>query len=262
MWLLDLKGDSAKYIGYLTERGTPVQPSPDFHFAFARRPGDFAKPKLFICDFQKQTIKSAAIEGTPLTWWDNQSIVLKTDAHSLIIYHVPSETVSNLIDTATLTTFLARLNESQATLDSAIIFSAWSGKTRQLFLSNVLSDAPSNSFLARILAPSNKLQLLSTNLAPSWPITIDPTETWQVFTGDGHGVYLNELKTGLVRTLVDVLPAGAVLLVGTSPTNAMTMEIHNISPNFYNDTVIYIRDNALWQIDITGSNNTRLFPPP
>jgi len=33
-------------------------------------------------------------------------------------------------------------------------------------------------------------------------------------------------------------------------------------PRFYRDSVIYIRSNALWKINLDGSANSKLFPQP
>ena len=256
-WLLDLKRNSGKLVGRLNQfRGfgsTTFQASPDFRYAFNKPSTGFEKPELFICDLQKETLTRVKVDGWPHGWWDGQSIVLKTSANDFILYHVPTGTVSNSISFTTFTAFLAGLNDPEARAAEAWMFPVWTGKERHLYLSKARADWPDGtSYLVKIQPPSATLELVITNFLPEFPNHIDPTETWQLYSGTGssyrgNGVFLRELRTGATRTLVP-----------GDPTSSPRPSI----PNFYDDTVIYIRDNALWQIDLTGSNNTRLFPSP
>jgi hypothetical protein len=249
LWLLDLKRHTVKCLGRIFLRPMSTlsfQTSPDFRYTFVAIQ-DFRPQEFFICDLGKKRLTMARVPGRPLIWLDNQSVVLETAANSFILYHVPTATVSKLLDSAALDPYLAGLNDPEATAANAVMYCAGSGRERRLFLSVDHVKSPDrNSYLLRLLPSSNNLQLLSSNCAPYLPKRIDATETWQVFgrlTSDflSGQVCLRELRTGETRTLV--------------PTEGSN------DPAFYNDTVIYIRDNCLWQIDLNGSNNTRLFPP-
>jgi len=65
----------------------------------------------------------------------------------------------------------------------------------------------------------------------------------------GTGVFLRGIETTYTETLVP-------------EEGPDTVHPEASTPNFYKNTIIYVRSNCLWQIDRSGSNNTRLFPAP
>lgn len=83
-----------------------------------------------------------------------------------------------------------------------------------------------------------------------WSDHLDPTARYYLYSGRerGHGndaVYVRDLQNGTTRILVP-------------PANGA----HFSLPRFYHDSVIYVRNNALWRINLDGFNNIKLFPPP
>ena len=265
-WLVDLERRSAKLLGDVRHNqfsGVSCIPSPDFrycclgaHPGTTINPGNPMKWNHFICDLEKGTLKQAAADGWPDTWWDEQTVVLRTETNGFFLYHVPTRSVSHLISTAILTAFLAGLHEDDVTPSSTTVFSVGNDGKRRRYLSKRGPTAPDKtSFLARIQDLPGIPQIVSTDFSPQHPNHIDPTETWQLLTRtndwdyEGAGVLLHELSSGATLTLV---PEQDDPESDPGPS----------TPNFYNDTVIYIRSNCLWQIDLNGSNNARLFPPP
>ena len=282
LWLVNLKANSNKLIGRLPlpPEATVFQPTPglpgfpgirgfipflrpsaNFRYAVNKTSSGVLIPEIFVCDlkkgsfiqFDKGTFTQPEIYGSLVTWWDDESIVFYVANDGFRLFHVPTGKVTTLISTATLTQFLAGLDRA-TNAGHPTIFAVGSGNQRHLYLTEsqpgLLGAKP---YLARIEQPSATLQLIDKNFIPN-PNSmscIDRTETWQLLFGGArwdfprYSIYLRELGTGQLRLLVDGL-------VKELPDPA----------NFYNDTVIYIRTNALWQIDLNGSNNTRLFPPP
>ena len=272
-WLLDLKRNSVKLLGPLAEAPGPATflPSPSYRYAVKRSGDSNPKTELSICNLQKGTLTHASVDGGPVTWWDDDSIVLKTDANDFLLYHIRTGNLRKFLSISTLNQFLAGSAEWAASPRSVFIFPAGTGKERQLYLSKSGDWPDGKSYLAKIQPPDATLQLVTNHFRPAgYPSRIDSTANWQLLSSSSSDfpttrVRLRDLRTGETRTLVDGL-VGAFPKPGTnSVTNflsAMLTYVQTITPNFYNNTVIYLRSNMLWQIDFSCSNNTRLFPPP
>jgi len=103
--------------------------------------------------------------------------------------------------------------------------------------------------LIKVERPGAKLTLLSPSFKFEWSDHLDPTGRYYLYSGreagdSSDGVFVRDLRNGTTNILV-------------APTSSKYFSI----PRFYRDSVIYIRSNALWRINLDGSNNTKLFPP-
>jgi hypothetical protein len=98
--------------------------------------------------------------------------------------------------------------------------------------------------------PGGKLKLISPRFKFEWLDHFDPNWHYFVYTGResgkaSDGLFLRDLATGTNRVLVP--SAGGTYFS---------------LPGLYRGSVIYLRSNAFWRINIDGSKNVKLFPVP
>lgn len=127
-------------------------------------------------------------------------------------------------------------------------FCTWNGRKNDIYLTDLLlRHRSSESFLIKVERPNGHLKLLYPRFQFEWSSHFDPTGRYYLFSGHekSTGVFVRDLESAARRVLV-------------APDSGQYYSI----PQFYRDSVIYVRSNALWRININGSDNIRLFPIP
>ncbi len=253
-WLLDLEQNNAKWLGNIpgTANFTEV-PSPDFRYCFAVRHGRAPSISLdyYLLDLHRRQIRKldAPADAAACGWWDNSRILFETTTSDFVLYDVRTKATAPLITFGSLGGFLEQ-NKLTFGTSRPHAFTIWNGRENDFYLTDLNKKwLGEESFLIKLERPDGRLKLLSSRFKFEWSDHLDSSGQLYLYSGrergDGSdGVFLRHLDTGANRVLV-------------APT---TNKSHSI-PRFYRDSVIYIRSNALWRINLDGSNNVKLFPP-
>ncbi|MDB6029304.1 MAG: hypothetical protein JWM68_5527 [Verrucomicrobiales bacterium] len=127
----------------------------------------------------------------------------------------------------------------------------WNGQENVFYFTGPPDgEKPTWPYLIRIERPGKTLKLVAKEFSfgrfmghfnTNWETYIYPGPDNVV----SSGVYLHNIPTDTDRMIV-------------APT---TNQYEECYPVFYKDSVIYLRSNAVWQVSLTTSNTTRLFPP-
>jgi hypothetical protein len=253
-WVVSLNGESATRIGELDQMegaGSAFVSSPDFRYGYSYVLNEGTKDKgIFLCDLEQKKFWNAGLDGWPAGWWNATSIVIKDPKNNLILYDVVSRKTSVLVSAGQITRFLNDAQISETDVSGANLFCVWNGHEDDFYLTDTREMSESAvSFLAKVEKPKAKLKLLLREFKFEWSGHFDPTGTYYLFNGESgqtsSGVFLRNMTNGTTTTLVE-------------PDGSRDFSI----PRFYRETVIYMRNNELWQVDVNGSKQSRLFPPP
>ena len=249
-WLLDSSHGPARRLGQLP--GTPsfnCTPSPDFHFAFTVRSGPPSTPDVFLLDLQQAFIQKLKILAWPCGWWDNTRILCQSNKRDFFLFDVVTKQTSPLVALEQLAAFLEQ-NGIADNPKPAGVFFIWNGQADDFYLTDTHRKwSALESFLIKLERPDGRLKLAAPRFKFEWSDHLDASGRHYLYSGRepgeaSDGVFLRELDRGTNRILV-------------APTANRYFSI----PRFYQDSVIYVRSNALWQVGLDGSRSVRLFPP-
>ncbi len=247
-WLLDLAKNSATRIGEAPLWSNALFPSPDFRYAFSEEFNAAGGMELYCFDLRRFRIKNSPAPSWG-TWWDNTRILLSATNHDFVLYDVVSEKTTSFLSSRQITTFLQEHRLAEETRTGA--FSTWNGRHYDVYLTDEQQKSlATESFLIHVARPDGRLELLSRHFRFGGLGHLDPTQRYYLYSGadprqDSDGVFVRDLQNRTDRVLVEPNASG----------------YHSL-PRFYRDSVIYVRSNALWQINLDGANNTRLYPLP
>lgn len=250
-WRLDLTRNSAAYLGRLPEMPHSIfSPAPDFQHGFTLLDKPPTRVDLYVFDLTAGSMVQRISPGWPAGWWNNTQILCLGTNQDLLLYDIHTERSAVLIRADQIADFF-RQNHLEAAPSQAKPFLAWRSRECDFYLTDTQQKwLATNSFLIKLERPDGRLKLVSANFKFGWSGQFDPTGRFYLYTGrepgqGSDGVFLRELATGTNRVLVPSTSAAYFSL-----------------PNFYRDSVIYVRSNELWRIHLDGSHLTRLFPPP
>jgi hypothetical protein len=202
----------------------------------------------------------------PCDWWDNTHIVLRETNHDILVFDVEKRTASLLVSADDIQTFLKSNGvaigpKHDQTMQAsgqkisfpprADPFAIRNGRENDFFITDLHQRwLAEESFLLGLERPAGRLKLISQAFKFEWSDHFTPNRHYYLYTGresgkGSDGVFLRDLAAGTNRVLV--APAGAAYFS---------------LPGFYKDSVIYLRSNVFWRINLDGSENVRLFPPP
>lgn len=248
-WLLNLENNSASMMGELPGRpnGT-FQTSPDFHYGYT----SFSRGleyDVYIFDFTKRSVSKVEMSGWAAGWWESQNIVIHATNNDLVLHNVPTGKITPFISSKQVATFL---QDNMITEDptKARSFFMWNGQENEFYITDTYKRwLATESYLIKVERPDAKLKLLANRFKFEWSDHIDPTGRYYLYTGrtagkSSDGVFLRDLKNNIDHAVV-------------MPMNDQYMSI----PNFYGDSIVYIRSNNLWRVNFDGTHNVRLFPP-
>ena len=249
-WLVALNKNAAKRLGDVPGTPNTMIPSPDYHYCFTMRLGQTG-PEDYLLDLRKGLTQRLELpaSGWAYDWWDKTRLLLKTTNTDFVLYDVTPKTISPLIAFEKLAALLkdSKLSDNPKQTQA---FTIWNGRENDFYLTDTQQKwAAGESFLIKVERPDGKLRLLSPHFKFEWSDHLDRTGRYYLYTGrdsgnNSDGVFLRDLETSSTQVLV-------------APTTNHYFSI----PRFNGDSIIYIRSNALWQIDANGSNNVKLFPP-
>lgn len=247
-WLLDLVRNSASRIGEAPLWSNALFPSPDFRYAFSELFNASGGMELYCFDLRRCQVKNSQVPSWG-TWWDNTRILLATTNHDFVLYDVVSEKTTPFLSSREIAAFLQEHRLAEETRIGT--FSIWNGREYDVYLADEQQKSLATaSFLIEVGRPDGRLKLQSRHFRFGVAGHLDPTQRYYLYCGsdprwDTDGVFVRDLQSGVEHVLVEPNAGG----------------YHSL-PRFYRDSVIYVRSNALWRINLDGANNTRLFPPP
>jgi len=251
-WILDLKRNSTTRIGSLSQvrgAGSSFQPSPGFRFGFNKPSASSQRPEFFLCDLERKSFRSVALNGWPVGWWSDTEIIVKDPANDFVLWDVLSEKRSPLLSSAEIGEFLEAAQIPDADPKRANLFSIWDGKQNNFYLTDTHKKwQATNSYLIKLKRPDAALKLIAREFKFEWSDHLDPTGTFYLFTGRepgdrSTGVFLRDLKEDTTRILV-------------VPDDSRYFSL----PRFYNGGVIYRRTNMLWWTDFSAPTRAVCFP--
>ena len=251
-WVLDVNRNSATYVGRIPQlrgAGSRFRVSPDFRYAFNKPTTAPITNLVYLLDMEKKRLDEIHVDGWPMGWWDNRTLLAWSSNNDLRLVDVVTGTGSNLLLEASITNFLDQHGvERKGQKPSA--FGAWNGREFEFYITDTHRKwSAEESFLLKVERPDGRLALVSPSFKFEWSDGFDESQRYYVYTGReagnrSDGVFLRDLKTGEDTTLVP-------------PAGERTFSI----PNFYGKGVIYISTNTLWFVGLEGKGNVRLFPP-
>ena len=249
-WVVDLSRDTATRIGEASGGHSTSQPSPGFRYSYDESIGVPQEPQILMSDLERKTLTRIRLPGRPQGWWDERSMVIKDPTNNFILFDVVTASTSPLLSSAQVAGFLEKMH-IPADPATANCFWVWTGKENDFYLTDLNKKwGAVESFLIKVGQPGPTLSLISTNFKFGWSDHLDSTATYYLYSGRDRpqatsAVFLRDLRNNADGTLV--------------PSDGGNY--HSI-PRFYREGVIYVRSNMLWRIDLNGSNQTRVFPPP
>jgi hypothetical protein len=250
-WILNLANGAAKRLGDIPSHPYTFFPSPDCHYSFTSRLAAqiLMPPDFYLLDLQRPTIQKFDVPGWPCDWWDNTRVLMKMTNSDFVLYDVRKRTTTPLVTGGKLSAFFGEKDIPHSP-GQTHPFAIWNGRENDFYLTDTHQKwLAGESFLIKAEHPDGRLRLISSHFKFEWSDHIDSQGRYYLYSGRGQGnasdgVFLRDLETGSNRVLV-----------------AATTNTYFSIPRFYRDSVIYVRSNALWQIGLDGTRNTRVFPP-
>ena len=250
-WVLDLSRDTATKIGESSVvHHSTSEPSPGFRYGYDQSIDTPEEPQILVSDLERKTLARIHPQGRPQGWWDERSMVIKDSTNNFILCDAITAKMSPLLSSAQVAGFFDKMHIA-ADPATANLFWIWTGKENDFYLADLQKKWQAvESFLIKVGRPGATLSLISTNFKFEWSDHLDSTANYYLFSGRDRpkassAVFLRDLRNNADGTLV--------------PSDGG--DYHSI-PRFYREGVIYVRSNMLWRIDLNGSNQTRVFPPP
>jgi hypothetical protein len=244
-WLLDLEKNSAVRIGRLQGWTDSFVPSPDAHWCYATLSRFPRSVDLYCFDLKSASLKQLDAHSLPAGWWDNTHILLQTTNQDWVLHDIATDKTTPFIRSNQVAEFLRDQGIAEAP-KWIQANSVWNGRENDCYLRD---GNGVGSYLIKLERPDGKLKLVSRASKVEADGQLDRTGRYLVYNGHYasrmDGVFVRDLQDGEERTLV--APAGLRVFS---------------QPKLYGDLVLYVRSNALWQINLDGSNHLRLFPPP
>jgi hypothetical protein len=251
LWVLDLKNNSAVKVGRVPRRsgsGSLAFASPDFRHLLIRGEGvaDSLGTEHYLCNLESNTLTKIATDW-PMGWWNERQLLDFSPGAAHQLYDIHTQQFSTLLTEAQITSFLENAGLAPKLHDTMRFFTR-RGHVTGIYLAPPPHNDEGDSRLIKLDPTNSTLSFVSRKFNRKWRGELDPGDRYFLFTTPGesafHGVYLHDFQTDEVRTLV--------------PPTGTPVWYH---PFFHGDKVLYVRSNALWQMDMRGSNGVLLFPP-
>lgn len=255
-WIMDTSRNSVKRVGslwQLTGSGSRWHPSPDFRYGYTE-PTTSMLTALYLCDLEQPSLKRISIPGYPRGWWDEHDILFDMGKNQFDLLDIRTGTTRSLFSDADFEKLLANaaITNNPPVLGTD---ANWNGRSFDFYFGindQINGMQGTNSFVLRASADSPQLALLYPAFQFRWAGHFDragkrylfPGENGQPLSGGNGAVYLRDLTSGAVSTIV-------------SPENRGSYSI----PRFYGNEVIYIHDHRLHRIGLNGSNDALVLSP-
>jgi len=250
-WVLDLRNNSAVRVGKVTQAvgfGSSFKTSPGFRYGY-NEPSTAKDGELFLCDLESNLFTKIKIEGEPLGWWDEHTILFRDHPNNFSLYDVANRRTNTIITSTAISASLRKFNLPDDTADITAICH-WNGKDNDILLTQSSEKSWGECFLLKLDRRDLTLKLLYRDFKFQWLGHLDADCTHYLYEGEsGHpgrggngGVYLRNLANDTTLTLVEPDNGGYSLA------------------SFCDGGVIYSRKRLLWRVDLDGSNNAPLLP--
>lgn len=182
-------------------------------------------------------------------WWDEKSILFKAANNDFLLYDVVQQAFSPFLTQPQIANAFAAagITDDPAQASACCV---WNGRENDVYVTDAQKRWQAvEAYLFHVQRPDGGLKLISPRFKFEWSDHFDAAGTRYVYSGrepglGSSGVFLRDLATGSHLTLVP-------------DDGGRTFSV----PQFYRDGVIFMRRNAPWRVDLTGSIVTRLFPP-
>jgi hypothetical protein len=256
IWVLDLKRNHAVNIGRIPQlagAGSTTVPAPGFRFGY-NKPTGSPNSEFFVFDLEKERSLRVAVGGQqaiyPVAWWDEKTIVIKTANGDFLLYDVATAETKPFLSAGQLADFFAKAGIAEDSTNANGIAS-WNGNGYNLFLTDTHKRwLAEESFLIQIEPAGATLKLISPKFWFGWSDRLDAATRHYIYSGrepgaGSSGVFLRDLESNTEQMLV-----------------AADGGKQFSTPRFYNEGVIYTRNQMLWWINLNGADLKRVFPPP
>jgi len=249
-WLLNLEKNQATKIGDIPN--TPnfsFVPSPDYRYGYKAVHNQKGGVDYFCFDLDHKSIQKLNRPEWSSGWWDNTHILLQTTNFDFLLYDVKTRLVTPFIAFDRIKGLLQGKIISEDPIKAGA-FCIWHGKENDFYITDGHQRwLAEESYLIKVERPDGRLNLLSPKFKFEWSDHFEPAGRYYLYSGrqsgiGSDGVFVRDLLSNTNRVLVE-------------PNSNKYFSI----PVFYRDSVIYVRSNMLWRINLDGSSNVTLFPP-
>jgi hypothetical protein len=274
--LLDMKKQTATKMGKLARGPSSFSPSPDFRRGYIYWDTQGGLVDLYCFDLERPAVRQAAAEVLVSGWWDNTHILLQTTNCDFVLHEVTTGQTAPFLRFEEIAEFL-RNNGITGDPKKAWAIWFWNGREYDFYLADAQQRwKEAESYLIKLERPAGRFRLLSRQFKFECAGQLDPSARYYLFTGrnerlsnpftgrneglSNESVYFQDILLGRGRDdsvcLRDLENDTTRILVPSAGQS------YSGRPRFYRDSVIYYRSNALWRINLDGSNNLKLFPSP
>lgn len=253
-WVVDTSRNSAQRVDSLSQysgTGSTWHPSPDFRYGYTV-PTTSLGFALYLCDLQQPSLARIVIHGDPRGWWDEHDILIDAGTNQFDLLDIRTKTTRSLFSAADFKKVTSAVTNNPPPLAP---IANWNGRSFDFYFGikdQINGLIGSNSLVLRASADSPQLVLLYPEFQFHWSGHFDragvrylyPGESGQPGSGGNSAVYLRDLTSGTVSTIVPAENRGSYAI-----------------PRFYGNEVIYVHDHRLHRVGLDGSNDAFVLSP-
>jgi hypothetical protein len=254
-WVLDLKNNSAKRIGKLTQSagsGSHFVPSPGFRYGYNQPSASLGTGDFVLCDLESNIFTRIKLDGDLKGWWDDQNILFKDSGNNFIRFDVGTRQTNTLFSAEAIAKLLEQMGLPRDPAGIGV-FCTWNGSDYDVYFTQQKEKSWGESFLLKADRSGNTLKLIHRDFKFEWLGKLDAEGTHYLYQGErgqpgqggNGGVFLRDLTDNSTRTLVEPDNGGQYALA-----------------RFCGDGVIYSRKGILWRVNLDGTDNGPIFAKP
>jgi hypothetical protein len=248
-WIVQLDDGPAERFRSTATWNTSYLPlvSPDFRRIVQTGSLGTQGNQLLALDVKERTISTNTIPGWIYGWWSNDEILYKSP-NGFALFNMETAVAKPLVSAKELGRMMEVHNLPDKP-EAVGAFTVWNGTSYQFYVADMHKKwSAEPGYLAQLRRDTPHLEMLSREFEFHWSDHFDSTGRYYIYSGRQSGdyssaVFLRDLQKQTERLLV--------------PEDKAYFSI----PNFYGNSVVFIRSNLLWKIDLNGKNLVRLFPP-
>lgn len=247
LWVVDLQTNKARRIGQFEQApgmGSIWLPAPGFRYGYTQPTTARTGMEFVLVDLQREKLEMVTCDGDPQGWWDESNMLLRDKAKNLFLFDVETKAKQVLLPYKEIQQALA---DSGVNDDPLWVWAtpSWNGNGYDFYfvLQKGYGDRDYKGIVLKLDRESLKLVILEKSPREHLG-TFNESGTLYAYNGEdgsrgsgGNGaVIIRSVADGSERVLVPPNDKGRYPF-----------------PRFYEDSIIFSRDGALWRCDVRDS---------